>query len=245
MSGLPGPGHNQPPDDPIERSAELVAAAERWVAERPQITDAEMAGTAQEFINQLRANKTDLEAAEKAEREPFDQAVGVIRVRYRSRLELIGIALAKMREKIKPWLDAEQARIDQAAARRQQEAEAARQQALDARAQADQTGSVEAEAKARQAEADLARIEKAAARGKGPAQVKGDLAPRAMSIRTTHYAVLIDEKKALQTYIGDPAVRAAGLLVATRLASALAKETRGDATRCPPGFEFRRKETPT
>jgi hypothetical protein len=245
MSALPGLGHNQPPADPIERSAELVAAAERWVAERPKITDAEMAGTAQEFVEQLRANKADLEDAQRAEREPFDQALAAIRVRYRARLELIGIALGKMYEKLKPWLDAEQQRIDQAAARRQQEAETARQQAADARATAAETGSVEAEAKARQAEADLARAEKAAARGKGRAQVKGDLAQRAMSLRTTHYAVVVDEDNALRAYVDDPTVRAAALLVATKLASALAKETRGDATRCPAGFEFRRRETPT
>src|SRR5689334_8480060 len=130
MTDLPGIGHNQRPPDPIGRMRDLIATANRWSAERPAITDSEMAGVAQELLKQLRDNRTDLEAAMKAEREPLDLAVAAIRVKYRDSLELIGIAITRMREKLAPWLKREQDRLDAEAVERAQ-------QAQDAAAQAD------------------------------------------------------------------------------------------------------------
>ena len=75
--------------------------------------------------------------------------------------------------------------------------------------------------------------------------MRGELSDRASSLRVTHYAVVVDVDKALRSYAKEPTVRAAALIVATRLASNLARETKGDASRCPAGFEFRRKETAT
>src|SRR5205809_4100339 len=113
MNDMPrGIGDNQPPPDPIGRAGALIANANRWIAERPEIIDAEMAGIAQDFVVQLRENREALDAALKAEREPLDKAIGVIRLKYRDPLELIGIAYTRMQQKLKPWLDREQARLD-------------------------------------------------------------------------------------------------------------------------------------
>jgi hypothetical protein len=245
MSASPGLGHNQPPPDPIGRASELVATANRWIAERPEIVDGEMAGVAQDFLKQLRANRDDLEASMKAERKPLDDAVAAIRVKYRDPLELVGIALTKMREKLAPWLTREQDRLDAEAAERERLAADAAAHADAARKTAQQTGTVEAELEAQRAAQQLEDAQRAAAKPVGRARVRGDLSDRASSMRVTHYAAVVDEDKALRSYAKDATVRAAALIAATRLASALAKEVRGDPKRCPAGFEFRRKETPT
>jgi hypothetical protein len=242
MTDLPGIGHNQRPPDPIGRMRDLIATANRWSAERPAITDSEMAGVAQELLKQLRDNRTDLEAAMKAEREPLDLAVAAIRVKYRDSLELIGIAITRMREKLAPWLKREQDRLDAEAVERAQQAQDAAAQADAARETASQSGTVEDELAAQRAEQQLEEARRSATKPAGRARVRGDLSDRASSLRVTHFAVVVDEEKALRSYDKEPTVRAAALIVATRLASALARETKGDARRCPAGFEFRRKE---
>ena len=242
MTDVPGIGHNQPPPDPIERMRDLVATANRWIAERPAITDPEMAGVAQELLKQLRDNRADLETAMKAAREPLDLAVAAIRVKYRDPLELIGIAITLMREKLAPWLNREQDRLDAEATERAQQARDAAAQSDAARETASQSGTVEDELAAQRAEQQLAEARRSATKPVGRARVRGDLSDRASSLRVTHFAVVVDEEKALRSYGKEPSVRAAALIVATRLASALARETKGDPKHCPAGFEFRRKE---
>ena len=244
-----GPGHNQPPPpDPIERSAALIANANRWIGERPEIIDGEMAGIAQDFVTQLRENRDALDAAMKAEREPLDKAVAAIRVKYRTPLELIGIAMTRMQQKLKPWLDREQARLDAEAAERRRAAAEAAAQAEAARRVAAESDTIESELEARRAQQQQEAARKAAAKPAARAQVKGDLSPKAMSFRTTHYAVITDELQAYQSFAKAPSVREAARLAAlaeaTALATALAKESKGDASRCPKGFEFRKRETP-
>jgi hypothetical protein len=242
MSSAPGLGHNQPPPDPIGRARELVATANRWITERSEIVDNEMAGVAQDFLRQLRANRDDLEASMKAERKPLDDAVAAIRVKYRDPLELVGIALTKMREKLAPWLKRQQDRLDAEAAERGRVAADAAAQADAARRTAQQTGTVEAELNAQRAAQQLEEAQRAAAKPIGRARVRGDLSDRASSLRTLWYAVVVDEDKALRSYRKDPTVRAAALIAATRLASALAKELRGNPRCCPVGFEFKKRE---
>ena len=245
MSNRPGIGHNQPTLDPVERMRELVANANRWSSERPEITDAELAGIAQDFLKQLRQNRDDLEASMKAERKPHDEAVAAIRVKYRDPLELIGIAINRMREKLAPWLKREQDRLDAESAERARRARDAAAQADAAREAAHQTGTVESELQAQRAAQQLEEAQRAAAKPVGRARVRGELSDRASSLRVTHFAAVIDEDKALRSYAKDPTVRAAALIVATRLASGIARETRGDANRCPAGFEFRKREVAT
>jgi len=242
MTDLPGIGHNQRPPDPIGRMRDLIATANRWSAERPAITDSEMAGVAQELLKQLRDNRADLETAMKAAREPLDLAVAAIRVKYRDPLELIGIAITLMREKLAPWLNREQDRLDAEATERAQQARDAAAQSDAARETASQSGTVEDELAAQRAEQQLAEARRSATKPVGRARVRGDLSDRASSLRVTHFAVVVDEEKALRSYGKEPSVRAAALIVATRLASALARETKGDPKHCPAGFEFRRKE---
>jgi hypothetical protein len=115
-----GLGDNQPPEPtPLERGEELVAACNLWTATVPTIADAEQAGRAQAFIDQLRLETAAIEAAQKAERKPHDDAIVAIRARYRQPLELLGIALDRMKWLAGGWLDREKARIGREAAERE------------------------------------------------------------------------------------------------------------------------------
>lgn len=240
-----GIGDNRPPPpDPLDTYEALIANANRWTAERPEIVDEEIAGAGQEFMVQLRQTRDALEAQMKAERQPLDLMVAAIRIRYRTPLELIGIAMTRMGEKLAPWLKAKQDRLDAEAAQRKRDAEAAATAAAAAARAAEQSGTVESELAARDAAKAQTIAEKAAAKPAERASVKGDLARRAMTMKTTHFAIVVDRDAALKSYAKSPAVRAVALIEATRLASALARETKGDASRCPKGFEFRRRETP-
>src|SRR5262245_57973214 len=99
MTDAPGMGHNNPPDA-FDRAAELVANANKWIAERPKIVDAEQAGLAQGFVDQLRACKSDLEKQWKRDREPYDLGIVALRATYRRPLELVGESLVQMLGKL-------------------------------------------------------------------------------------------------------------------------------------------------
>lgn len=232
-----GIGGNNPPPDPFARADELIANANRWIAERPAITDAEMAGIAQDFMGQLRANRDALAAEMKAERKPHDDAIVAIRARYSTPLDLIGIALVRMGEKLAPWLRREQERLAAEERERKRAAAEAAAQAEAKRREAEQSGTVEAELEAQRAAKAQAVAEKAAAKAPERARVKGDLSPRAASLREYWHAEIIDEREAVRSFKGAPEVRTAMVAAALALGSAMAKrEKRADAA--PPGFRF-------
>lgn len=236
-------GHNQPPEPtPIERGEALVAAANLWTATVPKIADAEQAGRAQAFIDQLRLETAAVEAAQKAERKPHDDAIVAIRAKYRQPLELLGIALDKMKWLAGGWLDREKARLAHEANERKRiaaEAEAAARVSRETAARAGAT--VEAEAAARKAEEEA---EAAAAQAATPVerpQIKGELSARAMSLRTTWRAVITDEGKALRYFARHPDIRAAALAAIVKVATKQAKELK-DTSKAPPGVRFEKEE---
>jgi hypothetical protein len=242
----PAVGHNRPPEPtPIERASELVANANLWLTTVEEINDADRAGRAQTFVNQLRENRDKLEAARKAERAPFDLAISAIQIKYKQPDGLTGIALQKLLALLKPWLDKEQKRIDDEQRARQVEAEktAAEAEAL-RKAAATAADPVEAELRARDAAKAAEQAARAAKRKPERAQVKSDLAPRAMGLTTRWHARVVDERLALKSYAKNETVRLACLEVATKLATQLARSAKTkDAA--PPGFEFYTTESPT
>jgi hypothetical protein len=236
-------GGNQPPEPtPIERGAELVAAANRWTAEVPKIADAEQAGRAQAFIDQLRLETAAVEAAQKAERKPHDEAIVSIRAKYRQPLELLGIALDRMKWLAGGWLDREKARLEREATERRQQAAEAETAARRAREIAAEVGAtVEAEAAARKAEDEAEALRAEALKPTERAAIKGELSARAMSMRVTWRAVITDETKALRHFAKHPVVRRAALDAIVRAASEQARVVK-DASKAPPGVRFEKDE---
>lgn len=236
---IPTVGHNQPPEPtPIERGADLVANCNRWSAEVSKIGNAEQAGRAQAFVDQLRLETEAIEAAWKKEREPFDEEIILLRTKYRPPLTLLGIALDKMKALTKDWLDREKARLAHEAAERKRvaaEAEAAARVARETAARAGAT--VEAEAAARHAE-DEAEVARALAlKPVERAQIRGEFSNKAMSLRSNWHAVITDEQKALRHFAKHPDIRAAALAAIVKVATRQAKEFK-DASKAPPGVRF-------
>jgi hypothetical protein len=244
MTDVPTVGHNQPPEPtPVERGAELLANCNRWSAEVPKISDAEQAGRAQAFVDQLRLTTADVEAAQKAERQPHDDAIGAIRAKYRGPLELLGIALDRMKALTTDWLDREKARITQEAAERKRLAAEAEAAARLAREQAARSGAtVEAEAAARQAEEEAEALRAAALKPVERPQIRGEFSPRAMSLRANWHAVITDEAKALNHFAKHSDIRAAALAAIVKVATKQAKQCK-DESAAPPGVKFTRSET--
>src|SRR6266404_2588929 len=93
-----GIGHNAPPEPTaIDTAMGLVNAANRWIIERPKIEDEEQATKLTDFINQLRAGTTALDAALKAEEKPHKAAIAAIVKRYSDPKKLMEYALGKVR----------------------------------------------------------------------------------------------------------------------------------------------------
>ena len=239
MSTAPGPGHNQPPTDPFENARALVANANRWIAERPEIATEEQAGSAQTFVDQLLATRDDLDAAWAKEREPFDQELVLLRVRYRAPLDLLDVAIAAMRAKAAVWLRKKRDRLDaekrerEGAARRLR-AEAERKLAARICRAAQRCAWSRAQVAAQHATVEAARVEKALGRKPTRAQVKSDYAAKAMSLRTVWHAHIVDESKALDFFCNRGGSRAALLALCLAEANRMARrDKRTDAA--PPG----------
>jgi hypothetical protein len=239
-------GHNQPPpDSPIERAGALVANANLWLTTVEEINDADRAGRAQIFVNQLRENRADLDAARKKEREPFDLEIALIKSNYMGPDRLTGIALQKLLALLKPWLDKEKKRIDDEQAARQAEAKRAEADAEALRkAAATAADPVEAELRARDAAEAAKQAARAASRKPERAQIKSDLAPRAMTLKTTWHAEVTDESQALRSFAKNQTFRTEALEIAKRLAGNLARSAKSESA-APSGFRFFKKETPT
>lgn len=249
ISNRTGLGGNNPPEQtPIDRANDLVGTANKWIAERPEITDDDMAGKAQGFIEQLRASQTATDAARAAEKKPHMDAAKAVDDRYRDPLAKLDLALRAMRTKLTAWLQEKQRKADEL--KRQQEAEARRlreEAEAAARAAAEKTAPVEAQLEAQRKIEQAAAAEKLAAKAPEVARVRGDFSTRATGLRTYWHARLADaadEKAAkardteiLRHYAKNPAAREAMVKACLEIADRQAKVDKRTDT-APPGIIF-------
>ena len=265
-----GIGGNNPPTA-LESAAEITTTATAWVAERPEITDADMAKEAGEFVEKLRASKRNLAAAQKADLAPHDQAIADVKAQYREPASKLDAALDAVLALSGAWLKKERERIaaekaaKEAEARRlREEADRAERERLEVarRAEEERRRLVEAEkasdddlerAESERREAiaageraaEAARTAKAAERAaeKKPevAAIKSEPARRAMTLRTYWSAVITNEAEALAAYQDHPAVRKAALAAVLQAANEAARAAKDEAA-APPGIRFVKEE---
>lgn len=120
-----GIGDNNPPGKvELERAAEVTTKATDWLAERPEIADADEAKEANGFVAKLKDSKKELAAAQKVEIKPLDDAIAEVKTKYREPVTKIDAALAGLSTMSGAWLIKERDRI--AAEKAAQEAEARR-----------------------------------------------------------------------------------------------------------------------
>lgn len=264
-------GNNPPGKIELELAASRISEAEAFIIECPEIADADMANEAQGFVDQLRASKKDLAAAQKVEISPHDEAIAEVKTKYRDPLGTIEVTLKALLDKTGAWLVKERARIaaekaaQEAEARRlREEAERLERERIEAARKAEEerrrvveaetasaadTERVEAERQeaidAGNRAAEAARTAKAAERAaeKKPevAAIKSAPAQRAMTLRTYWSAVVVDEAAAIESYKDHPAVRKAALAAALQVANEAARTSKNEAA-APLGFRFVKDE---
>lgn len=233
-------GNNNPPDPLLVEANERIDAANRWLTERPEITDDEIADKAGGFKGQLAATRKALDNRRLEENRQWD---GAQRAKYGMPLDLLQRAFDAIDGKIKTYLRAKDARL--AEEKRQQEAaaERVRQEAAEAQRRAEEEAKKKGGDVLRaQAEAEAAakRAEEAAQLAAAPvvrAVVKGTFTQRAITLRTYWDAKITDETKALKSYAKHPEIRAAALDAVRRVAKAEAIATK-DKAKAPAGIEF-------
>lgn len=233
-------GHNNPPEDDTrtpeqKRVDDLMEAANTWLAEVPEITNAETAKACDDFLDQIKKELSALESDRKAKNKPHDDAVKANNDFYRPLTALLDKAKTLLAPLKTKWLKREQDRI--AAEKRVAEEEALRklQEAEDAKRKA--AASVQAAVQADQAEkaaADAMAALEAANRAK--AQVKGNYAAKASGLRTYWSAVVTDQRKAVNHYCDHPKMKA----LVQELANADARDQKDGLD--IPGIEPKKEE---
>lgn len=242
-----GIGGNFPPE-PIditpfkEKVDERIGIANRWITERPTLTDADMADRANGFKTQLSDLRKEIDKARRDRKKPHEDAADAVDQQFKPLLDLIDRAYKAMGERLTAYLQEEQRKANEERRRQAEEAQRRRQEADEAaqraREEATRTGgnALQAEQEADAAARLAAEAEKEAAKPV-KVQLRGDFGRRAAGLRTTWRAEVVDEKEALKTYGKHPVVRAAALKAALELATAEAKVAkRADAA--PAGFKF-------
>lgn len=231
-------GHNNPL---FGRVDELIETCNRWTRERPVMTAEDVAGAAQDFLNQLRLCKSELEAALDEERAPLDTALAAVRLRYKQPIQLVDIARGKINVLLVPFLQAKDERLKREAEQRRREADEAQQRAEQALDRASKTGTVEDELRLQEAADEAEAARRAASKGPARAQVKGDYSPRASSLAAYWSCEIIDEAKALEHFAANREVRDATLAAISKVGNRLARHLK-DERAAPPGLRFLKRE---
>ena len=231
-------GHNRPPDslDALQaRVDELTATADRWLAERPEITDQDMAEKCTTLISQVMAELKIIEKTRKDEKAPHIKAGKAVNAKYKPMIALLIICKDKLKPLDTFWLQGLERKRIRDLAEAQAEAEA-KSRAAGTAMRAAETGTIEA---GMQADAAIEESKAAAKEVKRIAnsrvRIESPHGQRATSLRTHWHAELTHRKAALNYYWNQP-----------ELAQLLIKFANADARagmRHIPGFKVYSTET--
>lgn len=233
-------GANNPPEPIFAEADERIANANRWLTERPEITDDDMADKAGGFKNQCAGTWTKMDNDRKAEKRAYETA---LQVKYGPPLDLLARARDAIDLKIKAWLRVKADRLAEEKRREEENAEHLRQEAAaaiklaedEAKKKGGNVLQAQAAAEALTRKAEDAAIE--AARPVEKAVVKGTYTTRAMGLKTYWDAKIVDEQAALKAFAKHPDIRAAALAAILKIVKAQATATK-DAAKAPNGVEF-------
>lgn len=221
-----GAGHNSAEfGQLLERQETYRAVVDRYLKERPELSNDDQAEKLNTFLNQLRQLWKDFEALRKAELKPVDDQRKAIQERFKTRQD----AVQGYSNKLKPILERfhkkkeaelrEQERIArEEAERKRREAEEAARAAEEKAKQAaagdlgdapDSIVDADEEAARKVMEAKEAeKAAKKAAKAKSTVKSRGE-GGRSSGLRTVWSAEITDYDAALNHFKGDPAIRSA------------------------------------
>jgi len=210
MSEPRGIGDNQPPHDADlarERVEALVATAERWTAEWPEIADAETAGRCTDFIDQLAAEGKKLDAQWRAEKAPILDAERAIARRWEPLVDMIKVCRLLLISRRAAWLKSEGERLAAERALKAAAAKDAAAKATEAAQRAADRHSVQAMTDASWAARAAQEAAAAAAAVPDRARTRGQITGRVASLRRTWRASVVDWVAAMRHYRDRAEVR--------------------------------------
>jgi hypothetical protein len=233
-------GNNNPPDQLLEEANERIDAANKWLTERPEITDDEIADKAGGFKAQLAATFKALDERRLAENRAHLAAQDA---KYKTPLALLKAGLDAVDAKIRAYLKAKQDRLDEERRKQEAAAKAAQEAAAAAAKKAEEEASkkggdpLRAQLAADQAKEKAAQAAQAAAAPAERAAIKGTYTQRAVTLKTYWSARIVDETAALKAYAKHPDIRAAALAAILKIAKDDAVATK-DPAKAKPGIEY-------
>lgn len=240
-----GIGGNSPPDPLIVEADERIDNANKWLTERPEITDMDMADKANFFVGQIQATWDALDGQRLQEGREFKANQ---ETKYKTPLELLVSAKAKLvalrrvfLKKEEDRLLAEKVKAEAEAKRKADEAEAAKRR-MEEEATKKGGDPLRAEATAKAAVEAAAAAAEQASSAPTKAAITGVYSSRATGLRDTWTAQIIDISAAFKHYNkkGTGTKAALEKVISeclTRLATDDAKIFK-DETKAPPGIKF-------
>lgn len=202
-------GHNQEPtefDRLAERREALLDNARRWLTERPEFTDKEMADKAEDFIKQLRAFNKEVEEQRKAEKKPHDDAAKAVQAKYKGFTDGTLSALDAFNKKKTDYLKKlEQIRLDEERKAREEadkKARLAREAAERAAQEADSEDALDASIEAQQLQRDAEQSQaEAEAIASSKPKLQGNFG-NASGLRK-HYSAKVTDHQACLAFFSD------------------------------------------
>lgn len=216
----------------------LIANADRWLKERPKITDDDLAGKCSDFIEQLTKQAKAVDEDRLAANRPLRDAITENDKRFKPLVDRLETAKKLLKARLTPWLQEKERRRLEAVRKAEEEALEKMRAAEEARKAADQATTVDDVVRAEEARkaADQA-IKDATAVSKSKANVQGEFGSRARGLRTVWSAAITDYDAALNHYRNTPQVR--DLIQRLADADARSPERRSVAV---PGVEFTERQ---
>ncbi|MEE9159977.1 MAG: hypothetical protein V3U60_16530 [Gammaproteobacteria bacterium] len=190
-------GNNPPADNSFEamqeRTAALIANADRWLTERPVFETQDEADKCKDFRDQLSGEGKAIEAERKAKKQPHLDAGTAVDAQYNPLKLKIKTAYDLLEPPATAWLQRQQAIQDEIARKAEAEALAKIQAEQEAQRKAQEAATVEntIQAEAATKEADTAAIVADRA-SKVRAKTKGRMGGKAMSLRTVKTVEITD-----------------------------------------------------
>lgn len=209
-----------------ERADALVETANRWILERPEIEDDDLATKLDAFLGQLEAEMKAAETQRVAEKEPHLTAGREIDAKWQALMRPLTLAKEVLRKRLMSYLLAKQQKIEDA----RREAEWRAQRLMEEADRKELDGTIQSIIERENLQI-AAAFEKQAASTPARASVKSEYSARARTLRSFWSARISNIDAALSTYRDHPDVAE----TLTRLASA---EARGGVRELS-GFEIK------
>lgn len=246
-TALPPRDHNNPPDPLIVEADDRIDTANKWLVERKEITDADMADKAAFFISQVDATFKALDSQRMDEKRVFlaDQDK-----KYKTPLSLLELAKEKLVVLRRTWLKKEQDRVDAERATAQKRIDDARKVAEEAQARADKEAAkkkggdvLRTEIAAQEAKDAIVSAVEAAAAVPERAQIKGTYTTKAVGLRDYWSAEITDFSAAFKFYNtkGNPKKDRLALAIKAAIDKFADEDAKAikDITKPPPGITFK------